>query len=344
MRRPVIFILLLLCLAIAAMGVMLMFSSRGNSIYGGFSRNFVEQAVATADTVDLGFDSYYIAGQTSHFLYLGNLVAPRHIVSVNIHTGDTMHVALTLDNAKRIALGDVKCRVDSPQVYLYDGTAPVIFQGSLSERIVRPSRIHVPYFLEMEPLGKDRYAFRSLGSDGLARLVYADEHEVAVPGLLTRQVDGILCTAGMLLCGTVTREVVYVYFYRNEILVMDSCLNLVRTAHTLDTIKTAKITVASTSNGSESTFSSPPVLVNRQSALFNRYLVINSRIRADNDDALKLKQGSAFDVYDWITGEYIHSMYIPHYRGDEAKYHRLFEGRLAVIYDRSLLIYSIPMQ
>lgn len=341
MKRPILLIIGLLFLSMLVMGLMFIFSEPDVSGHGGFTRNYIANPIHSADTIDLHYDSWYIAGQTGTTLFLGNVVAPLRVISIDLGTKDTSHFSITLDNHEKIGLGEVRLRVDASRIFLYDGTAPVIFGGDLAQKVVRRMPIRAPYFMEAEPMSDDRFAFRSILKNRVADLMYADTTESAVCGILTRQVDGLLCTAGMMSFDHQSNELVYVYFYRNEIIVMDSCMRYKRSFHTIDTITTAKISVASMSDKSRTVFSSPPLLVNRQSSVFNNVLVVNSKIPADNDERSKLSYGCDFDFYDIGSGKYQYSVYVAHLNDQEARFHRLVNNRLVVLYERQLIIYEL---
>jgi hypothetical protein len=342
MKRAATIFIALLALSALLMVVIVAFLPKAQDSHGGFVREFNESLVAI-DTINLGFDSYYIAGQTPHTLFLGNLVAPRHIISVNIHTGDTNHIALNIYNPKKIAFRDIKCRVDSPRFFLTDGTVPCIFQGSLTDRVARQVTMRIPYFVDMEPLQNDGFAFRSLAADGIAKLSYVSSTEAFVTNVLTKQVDGVFCTSGIMSYDNQRHQLVYVHFYRNDVLILDSCLRSSATIYSIDTVSRAKISIGSTSDGSFSTFASPPVLVNRQSSTFDGVLVINSKILDDNEAALTLKESSDFDFYQIASGDYLGTFHIPNFMTEEAKFHRLFTSRLAVLYKTHLLVYRISI-
>src|SRR5947207_2200301 len=65
----------------------------------GFRRIFRTEAILQPiDTLNLKYDSYYIAGRARQTLYLGNIVAPRHAFAVNIQALDTQRIEFKLYN------------------------------------------------------------------------------------------------------------------------------------------------------------------------------------------------------------------------------------------------------
>src|SRR5688572_2299592 len=97
-KRNAIVILLVTATLSLCLVVVLLFLSR-DSIYsgGGFVRTFLNQQPALpVDTMDLEFDSYYLAGSASHTVYLGNIVSPFNVIALDAFSFDTTHIRLDL--------------------------------------------------------------------------------------------------------------------------------------------------------------------------------------------------------------------------------------------------------
>ena len=59
-----------------------------------FIRRFPPHPVIKEYDIDLGFNSYYVAGLGKDMVYLGNSTAPLHLLKINLATRDTAHVKL----------------------------------------------------------------------------------------------------------------------------------------------------------------------------------------------------------------------------------------------------------
>src|SRR5690606_30990769 len=110
--------------------------------------------------IDLGFNSYYLAGAGNGKIYLGNTTAPLHLVAVDTALKDTQHIRIKLDK-KDLPFLAVKIQVRPPHFYVTDGTVPSIFQVSTTDWHATMVPDTLPYFSLMEPLGNKSFALRT---------------------------------------------------------------------------------------------------------------------------------------------------------------------------------------
>ena len=199
-------LIVLLVLSTGAVYVLFSFTKPDHTKGNGFRRTFGPvKTLAVSGMLDIRYDSYYMAGKARQHLYLGNLVAPRHVLAINVATLDTQHIQMRLHLPGKLEFWAVKAKVDSPDVYLVDGTIPIIFHGNLHDREAQTMTRNSAYFLDLEPIGHNSFAIRALDRQHEARLgklavkpPRPDQVEFP-PGLLKKQVDGIFCTEGMIL-------------------------------------------------------------------------------------------------------------------------------------------------
>ncbi len=312
----------------------------------GFSRNFEQPfPITPIDTLNIEFDSYYIAGHSNTQLYLGNLVAPRNLLVIESNRLDTQHVFLTLENPKQLKFWNVMVKIDSPHVYLVDGAVPAIFHGTLKSRFLNYLGEGVPYFLDCLPMHQNAFAIRSISKEHegeLGKVTLSSFSTAFHPQLLEKQGDGIFCTEGMLHYNKQNNTLLYLYTYRNQFLVMDSSLQLLYRGQTIDTISIAQIKVASISSTHSTTMASPPLMVNYHSTLWNDFLLVHSALSADNEKLEDFEQSSVIDVYSVGDGKYNFSFYIPNHLNKSLRNFRIVGNRLMVLYERNLVSYAIP--
>src|SRR5690606_37030672 len=121
----------------ASLPLILFFSSRVfDSVKNGFERKYRNsQPVLTMSSIlDLKFEGYYIAGNTGNHLFLGHREAPAHILMTDTNLKDTVHFNLKLNvptENKRFNPARLKVHIDSPAVYMTDGTAGFVLRGNL---------------------------------------------------------------------------------------------------------------------------------------------------------------------------------------------------------------------
>src|SRR5690348_1844348 len=68
-----------------------------------FLRELPPHPATEDDVIDLGFDSYYIAGATASTVYLGNYTSPLDVLEVrSLSPLDTQHIRIHLPDADRL--------------------------------------------------------------------------------------------------------------------------------------------------------------------------------------------------------------------------------------------------
>lgn len=309
----------------------------------GFSRTFTErQVLIPSDTIDLGFDSYYVAGHTNRTLYLGSVVAPRHVLSLSVPDLDSQHFQLRIPEPRSLRISSIQVAVDSPNVFLCEGTSPVIYKGYLSQSEVWPIETRGTYFLDVVPAGPAVFAIRVLNTrreNALAFLSLEPFDATSIPIDLEKQVDGFFCTNGKLHYDRTTKTIVYVYRYRNQYIKIDSLLGVER-GKTIDTVSRADIQVATISSSETKTLSKPAKIVNRLSAMHGRYLFVNSDLIADNESSERFQNANVIDVYDLHKMQYGYSFYIPNLKGSSLRDFVVFDGHLVALYERKLVVFK----
>jgi len=122
---------------------------------------------------------------------------------------------------------------------------------------------------------------------------------------------------------------------------MDTNLNVMYTAATIDTNSFAKITVASVAAG-DSKFFAPAHSVNKRVRISGGRVFILSSLVADNEDAKLHKKNDVIDVYDVADGNYLHSIYIPLNKSAKVTDFLIHENMLFTIDDMTLHKYLLP--
>lgn len=303
MRRKSVIISLTLCavFSIALVAVLFAFSEdivhRNNS----FLRRYPHHPASKANVLDIGFNSYYIAGTANGRIYLGNVTAPLHVLSLTEDLKDTVHIRLSLPGSENYEFRSVKLDVKKPYFFLSDGTVPIIYRGKLGEWKATPFLYGSAYFSQMEPMNKNSFAIRARSSasneNELGKIAVTDTTLVKLaPALLEKQIDGIFDTDGMLHYSEYQDKLVYVYYYRNEFVVAEPNMDLDYRGKTIDTVSQAKIDIANIASNQESTLASQALVVNGQSCVSGNYLFVNSDRLGKYEPEEMLEQASIIDV------------------------------------------------
>jgi hypothetical protein len=300
------------------------------------------------DTVafDLGFNSYYIAGATREKIYLGNFTAPFHMVVVNTLRADTQHVRLSVGNAQQYWFKNIRVHVDSPYFYITDGQMPGLFRGRIdSDWKADKFMFDSAYFMNcvsMTPRSFALFTTSSATQENILAKESADpKHLTMAPAALEKQVDGTFCTDGMLHYSKELQRLVYVYYYRNQYISLDTNLQVLYRARTIDTTSQAKIKVARISSEDFRTMAAPALTVNKKSCAAGSRLFIQSGIMGSYEAEGMFERALVIDVYDLNNAAYVSSFYLPEYNSKKLRDFKVFDDRLIALHDHDLVIYAL---
>jgi hypothetical protein len=284
-----------------------------------FLRLFPPHPIIEGDTINIKYDTYYFAGGTPHTLYLANHKAPLHLLCVNTVTLDTQHVRLLVNGIYEHNYRTIKVMVDSPYYYVADGTVPILFKGTVttweSSRYLKEQN----YFRDITPITQSAFAVKSLSGltseNILGKLTTWQPYHYFRDDILKKQLDGVFCTDGMMHLNEDLNLLLFIYYYRNQFLVMDTTLNLLYQGSTIDTISHAKIKTASLEKENIRTLASPQYIVNKGSETAGNWLFVNSNLLAKNEHPKAFNKADVIDLYDLQGGDYQFSFYIHAYQG-----------------------------
>ncbi|MDN5217338.1 hypothetical protein QQ020_35015 [Fulvivirgaceae bacterium BMA12] len=310
-----------------------------------FIRFYPPQPITLLSSIDIQYNSYYIAGGTANHLFLGNFTAPLHLLVTNKTLTDTQHVQLKIKELEKYKLRSLMVTVDSPYFYCTDGAAPAIFKGTIDKFEANKLKDDKAYFETFIPLSQSSFALTMISSASkeniLARQTTYPPYLQQFNTILEKQVDGIFCTEGMLHYSRELAGLVYLYHYRNQYIYMDSSLNVKYKSNTIDPISQAQIKVGEIKSSNSVRITGTPLTVNRQSCVTGRWLFIDANLLAKNDPPDILDHSSVIDLYDLKEGTYQFSFHLPEQQGAKIGKFRVFGDKLFALYDRFLFMYQI---
>lgn len=279
-----------------------------------FLRRYPQHPISLIETRDLKFNSYYFAGETGGIIYLGNYTDPLHVLSFDANLEHPKILKISFD-PKKIPFKMVQVRVRGAYFYLIDGTVPAIFRGRTRDWKINKELKGSPYFTIAEPIDSTKIIFRANSGSNAANIIgiFTPERPLRIQynqKLLQKQLDGVFDTDGMLLYDEKSKQMVYLYYYRNEFLVADQNTTLLTREKTIDTTSRAQIKVAYLKNGSERRMAAPPKLINAHAALYGNLLFIHSPIKGQYEDDTLWKQAFIIDLYNVEKGSYLMSFAI----------------------------------
>lgn len=334
MRNQIFILLVLTIFVMLPLAVLVAkYQDRQNAFAGSFTRYFPGRFL-NVKGCDLKFNSYFIAGSQDSSILLGNYTIGPQLLSVDrdLKVHDTFDVELDKSGLRRknrylsIVEGDV--------LHLGYGLDHAMYKGSLNAGKVEQLSLKAPYFTVYVPISPTSYVFQytSAKTKRLSfRKVSLSGESIENDSVLVPQVDGQFCTSGHLKYCKSMNLLIYVYCYRNQILVMDTNLNLLKQYNTIDHIDTARFDVSKINSTGSRVLTSPTILVNQRCAVYKHYLFVNSKIRGRKEDDRKFERSTVIDIYDLRNGKYLNSLSLPNSNMVNIKQLEIINGEIYVM-------------
>lgn len=313
----------------------------------GFQRKLNSMFVHAGDTLDVRFNSYYVAGYTKDKIYLGNTSAPTYVLVCNIALVDTAPIRTHFFYGGRINGEGLHLWVDSPRFFYLDRINALLLAGVHPDSIAATGRVSKVQFTKGVPLSGSSAVIkvydRRLHQEVLRKeSIFESDHDQPYYPLHV-QGEGIFSPDGSIVYDKKSARIAYVYYYRNEFVVLDTNLNPLFKGHTIDTVAHPHIEVSTVASEGITTMSAPPMMVNKRCCIAGNYLLVQSMLRSDGEGEASFQRISAIDVYSLLNGNYQFSFYLPKSHGLDISDLSFCGDRLLVFYGRYLLSYKIDM-
>ncbi|HET9057669.1 MAG TPA: hypothetical protein VFN30_12565 [Chitinophagaceae bacterium] len=150
--------------------------------------------------------------------------------------------------------------------------------------------------------------------------------------------DGGLSTDGILI-PIDGNKVVLLYYHKNTYLCLDTTLTEIFKHHTIDTSTTAP-KIKNLPKGGYA-FSEPVKVKNLRGSYDNGIIYINSALIAENENKNNFRSNSVIDKYEFNTGKYLGSFYIPRTKDNKITDFKVYNDKLYALYESELLIFEM---
>lgn len=326
--------------------VIILFLSSENIIKkeNNFTRRFLLHPIIEDKRLDLGINSYYFAGVDNDRIYLGNVTAPLILTSVDTSLKTSTAMKIHLDKSDH-KYRNLQVQVKAPYYYLYDGSVPVIYRGSLGDSLTKTISHRDAYFTQLVVLDSSRFAIRTQNRHNqqytLASLDLSTNPKLKMESsILEKQLDGVFDSDGKLIGSRGVQQLIYTYSYRNQFIVMDHYLGVVKRLNTIDTTRWANIETRQLSDGKHK-MTAPPLIVNKATTANGDLLFNESNLMGKHESAKAWKNAAVVDIYRTDRQEYLGSFYIPN-RKENKMSHMLAAGsHLYVLIGNELIRYKL---
>lgn len=267
-----------------------------------FIRRYPGHSAILVQQKDLKFNSYYFSGLTNRRVYLGNYTSPLQLLSFDQKLKKQQLIKISFEY-KNIPFQMISLSIKGSNFYLKDGRVPILFRGDTANWKITKELQGLPYFTHAEIIDSTTIVFRSNKGKNLANILgifSIDKKQKVIynESLLTKQIDGVFDTDGILMYDQQINKVIYLYFYRNEFIISDKSGKFEYKGNTIDTTTKAKIKVTYLKDRNERTMSAPPLVVNANAAAFDNLLFVHSKIKGRFEKDKLWEQAAIIDVYD----------------------------------------------
>lgn len=347
MKLKKTYITLLIC-AIAGIGfvsVLFSLSERGLHRDNSFTRRFPGHPAIKTKELDLKYNSYYIAGTDKGQIYLGNTQVPLHLAIVDTSLQEKQDIRLALDQDS-LPFRRIQVMVIPPYFFLADGMVPYIGRGHITDWKAQSIMKTSAYFTNIEAMDSTNLVIRSVSSKTkeniLGKINVSGTGKVDFSyNLLQKQVDGIFDTDGILQYNRQLQKLVYTYFYRNQYIVADNDLQVNLRGKTIDTISQAQIKVGTIASKNQKKLAAPALLVNKNSATYENYLFVNSKLVGRYEPIDIWEQASIIDVYDLVENTYEFSFYVYNIGKERLKSFQILNDKFIGLIGHHIVTYRL---
>lgn len=278
-----------------------------------FIRRLPQATAAKIAEIKLPNNTVYIAGATKQNIYVADRLAPLQVYEYDASLKTKKHYTIVLDR-ENFKFRELRLKVLYPDFYLYDGSVPVIYKGSITDwnaKVVSDGEYGFSDIIFINPnqriiLGKERNVKQNI----LALIKDKDSLQVSVHNsILKKQIDGAFDISGTMEFSYEWNKFIYIYRYRNQFIVTNPELKKKFEGNTIDTVSKARIKVVKIKSG-DTKMAAPPLVVNKMATVVNNLLMVNSMLQGRYESSEAWKHSTVMDVYDINTGNYILSFYV----------------------------------
>lgn len=306
-------ILLMLSLGVTFIIVLFIYSNRNKTKRNGFERIISRDKVLKQSQITLGKEQYSIIDVLQNTITINKSREPYKLlkISIDLNKKQSYELPLLAHKEKYRGLNTVAFRDNVS--FILSGRTSFAYQIGQDGKSVKETKLDNQSFNHSEVVNANSFVFMSkFKLDSMNRRVLKKvnwqgrELNRYVP---EKQIDGYFCTDAKFRYDVDSKLFVYMFYYRGTFVTLDTNLNIVYQAKTIDTVNWAKINLKI--GKLQVTHSTPPNFVNKRFSIANQRVYIHSALKADNENDSDFKNKEIIDVYDLKNGRYIVSFCFP---------------------------------
>lgn len=315
----------------------------------GFRRIYGSLTAVPTDTLQAEFQYGDICGVTPHSFFVELAGRKNRVIRFDWDLRNPQSYSFGLPNNKQV-WSRLHFQVDSPVVNIFAGNGPDVFKGRMDTAVpLRQHHYPYPLFVRGFAFGDGQYLFKGFdkigGSFRMPFILWNPATNAQVRKInpfATSAAQG-LESDGRIGFDTATGQIVFVQFYRNGILTMDTDFHLGPSIRTIDTVLHGRTADGSyQEDGAEKfTNSTPQFFVNWNTDVYDGMVYINSLLRGDNENRGDFETYSDLDAYNLRTRRYEYTLKVPRLNNRKLISFKIADGRLVACYPGGIVTYRL---
>lgn len=344
-RKPLILITGTLALAAIILVALFQFSTLPNRNKNGFTRTWAPGIAVLIKEKKIEAPLEKIVGATSgHYFFAVPNRQGVIMLDSTLSKQDTMVYGLPLTNN---ILTSNSVWIDSPDVNFFANNVPALFYGKLNSYQMDSIPLGNMPFTRATRLSPDHIVLRTLTST-LNEQVFQKRNshtgEVIIQaGIIPSQQAGGFESDGMLFFNKPSHQLFYIQYYSNLFYCIDTNLNILYTARTIDTTHSNATIIERTryKDGDKIAPGTSRVTVNQASCIGDGFLFVLSGLKADNEKRSEFIKNGVIDLYRIDNGRYAGSFHLPYESEEKISSIWVQHKILAVLYKSRLCLYRL---
>ncbi len=321
-----------------------------SQITNDFARKLIQPKIMFKSAVNLSVGQFVFAGRLDTNVKL-NIYSDRYNF-YQIHYRDKRLDTIKIPYSSKFHLNTLNIYKDNQGTNYYSGNPYgqiSVFNGQ-SAKCYKINGLQFDFIQAISPnsvIVRSRYNYGKELNRSLTKLNLSYDSKIDRQFHFPAIKDGLFGNDGMLLYDKKNAKILYLYFYRGEILSLDTNLNFVYKAKTIDTVKVANIKTVTIKVKMKNGDTIKRIIQTKPPVLVSTYLTTNrdkiytiSNLKADNESRSEFSSNTVVDVYNITTGLYLHSFYIPEYNGEKTTSFQIIGQKLLAIDKIYLVTYD----
>jgi len=342
MKRKIVYLLLITGLLGVAMYFLIAVKENSKN---GFDRKLVGTTFRIQHSIKLDHDVFF-SWKPEKEIWIGSRYQPFDLLKLNRFLSVTAIKKLAIQKDFNSKLHNFNFTKSDSSIFVANEVGQIARLSSNRQKTFNFNAI----FDNPVAISKNTLIVRIFKTSGkenhteLSKIVLTAKGRIEKSYSVPKQVDGIFCADGQLAYDKASNRLFYMFYRRGSFLCLDTNLNLIYTASTIDTISRSTLKFLTAKQNSKNgktveatTLNSPANLVNISMSIANDKIYVNSGIKADNQSLTDFFENSTIDVYSVKNGTYQYSFQVPRYMGLLLREFYIDHDCIIALYDKCMV-------